>query len=61
MAVATTNDIKKICRNFSVVVTQTDHFMKHANEILNVHGCNIIIKNSFLQNGFVKIKMRYWM
>ena len=29
MAVATTNDIKQIYRNFSVVITEIDHFEKH--------------------------------
>ena len=47
MALATTDDIKQIYRNFSIVVTQTDHFVKHANEILDDHGCNIIIKSTF--------------
>ena len=42
MAVATTNDIKQICRNFNMVVTEIDHFVKRANEILNDHGCTVI-------------------
>ena len=56
MTVATTNDIKQVCRDFSMVVTQTDHFVKHGNEILNDHGCNIIIKSSFPTKRIYKNK-----
>ena len=30
-----------------MIVTQTDHFVKHANKILDDYGCNIIIESSF--------------
>ena len=56
MAVATTNDIKQICRNFNMVATEIDHFVKRANEILNDHGCNIIIKSSFPPKRICKNK-----
>ena len=56
MAVATTNDIKQICHNFNTVVTQTDHFVKHADEILDDHGCNIIIKSICLPKQICKNK-----
>ena len=45
MEVATINDIKQICRDFRMVIIQTDYFVIHANKILDNHGCNIIIES----------------
>ena len=56
MAVASINDIKQICCDFNMVVTQTDHFMKDDNEIFDDHGCNIIIESSFPPKRICKNK-----
>ena len=30
-----------------MVVTKTDHFVQHANEVLEEHGCDGLIESSF--------------
>ena len=47
MVEPTKQDIQQIHRNFSMVVTKTDHFVQHANDILDERGCNVLIESSF--------------
>ena len=44
---ATKKDIQRIHCNFAMVVTQTDHFVQHANEVLDERGCDVLIESSF--------------
>ena len=44
---ATKKDIQQIHRDFAMVVTKTDHFVQHANEILKKRGCDVLIESSF--------------
>ena len=30
-----------------MIVTKTDHFVQHANEVLGEHGCDVLIESSF--------------
>ena len=43
----TKKDIQQIHRDFSMVVTKTDHFVQHANEVLDERGCDVMIESSF--------------
>ena len=47
MVEATKKDIQQIHRNFAMVVTKTDHFVQHANEVLEESGCDVFIESSF--------------
>ena len=47
MVEATKKDIQQIHRNFPMVVTKTDHFVQHANEVLEESGCDVLIESSF--------------
>ena len=40
-------DIQQIHRNFAIVVTKTDHFVRHANEVLEERGCDVLIESTF--------------
>ena len=44
---ATKKDIQQIYRDFAMVVTKTDHFVEHANKVLEERGCDILIESSF--------------
>ena len=57
MVEATKNDIQQIHRDFAMVVTKTEHFVRHANEVLEERGCDVLIKSSFPANRFEKVKM----
>ena len=46
MVEATKKDIQQIHRDFSMVVTKTDHFVQHANEVLKERGCDVLIDSS---------------
>ena len=47
MVEATKKDIHQIHRDFATVVTKTDHFVQHANEVLEERGCDVLIESSF--------------
>ena len=47
MVEATEKDIQQIHRDFATVVTKTDHFVLHVNEVLEERGCDILIESSF--------------
>ena len=47
MIEATKKDIQQNHRDFTMVVTKTDHFVQHANEILEEHGCDVLIESIF--------------
>ena len=47
MVEATKQDIQQIHRDFAMVVTKTDHFVQHANEVWEERGCDVLIKSSF--------------
>ena len=44
---ATKKDIQQIHRDFAMVATKTDHFVEHANEVLEERGCDVLIESSF--------------
>ena len=44
---ATKKNIQQIHRDFTMVVTKTDHFVQHANEVLEERGCDVLIESSF--------------
>ena len=47
MVEATKKDIQQIHRDFALVVTKTDHFVQHANEVLEERGYDVLIESSF--------------
>ena len=47
MVEATKKDIQQIHRNFEMVVNKTDHFVQHANEVLEERECDLLIESSF--------------
>ena len=47
MVEATKKNIQQIHRDFIMVVTKTDHFVQHANEVLGERGCDVLIQSSF--------------
>ena len=47
MMEATKKDIQQIHHDFAMVVIKTDHFVQHANEVLEERGCNVLIESSF--------------
>ena len=47
MVEATKKDIQQIHRYFPMVVSKTDHFVQHANEVLEERGCDVLIESSF--------------
>ena len=47
MVEATKKDIQQIHRDFAMVVTKTDHFVQHANEVLEERGYDVLIESSF--------------
>ena len=51
MVEATKKDIQEIHRDFAMVVTKTDHFVQHANEVLEERGCDVLIESSFPTKG----------
>ena len=62
MVEATKKNIQQIHRNFAMVVTKTDHFVKHANEVLKERvDAMSRLKAAFLLNGLEKVKMNPWM
>ena len=44
---ATKKDSQQIHRDFAMIVTKTDHFVQHANEVLEERGCDVLIESSF--------------
>ena len=46
MVEATKKDIQQIYHNFAMVVTKTDHFVRHANEVLEERGRDVLIDRS---------------
>ena len=47
MVEATKKNIQQIYCDFAMVVTKTDHFVQHANKVLEERGCDILIESSF--------------
>ena len=47
MVEATKKDIQQIYHDFAMVITKTDHFVQHANEVLEECGCDVLIEKSF--------------
>ena len=47
MMEATKKDIQQIHRDFAMVANKTDHFVQHANEVLEERGCGVLIESSF--------------
>ena len=47
MVEATKKDIQQIYRDFAVVVTKTDYFAQHTNEVLEEGGYDVLIESSF--------------
>ena len=47
MVEATKEDIQQIHRDLVTVVTKTDRFVQHANEVLEERGCDVLIESSF--------------
>ena len=47
MVEATKKDIQQIHRDFAMIVTKTDHFVQHGNEVLEERGCDVLIQSSF--------------
>ena len=47
MMEATKKNIQQIYRNFAMVITKTDHFVRHTNEVLEESGCDVLIESSF--------------
>ena len=47
MVEATKKDIQQIYRDFAMIVTKTDLFVQHANEVLKERGCDVLIESSF--------------
>ena len=47
MVEATKKDIQQIHRDFAMVVTKTDHFVQHANKVLEERECDVLIENRF--------------
>ena len=39
--------IQQIHCDFAMVVTKTDHFVQHVNEVLKERGCNVLIESRF--------------
>ena len=56
MVEATKKDIQQIHRDFATIVTQTDHFVQHANKISEERGCDVLIESSFPANRVRKCK-----
>ena len=46
MVETTKKDIQQIYRDFAMIVTKTDHFVQHANEVLEERGCDVLIKSN---------------
>ena len=47
MVEATKKDIQEIHCDFAMVITKTDHFVQHANEVLEERECDVLIESSF--------------
>ena len=47
MVEATKRDNQQIHRDFAIIVTKTDHFVQHDNEVLEERGCDVLIESSF--------------
>ena len=47
MVEATKKDIQQIHWDFAMIVTKTDHFVQHANEVFEERGCDVLIESSF--------------
>ena len=47
MVESTKKDIQHIHRDFAVVVAKTNHFILHANKILEERGYDVLIESSF--------------
>ena len=56
MVKATKKDIQQIHRDFAMVVTKTDHFVQHPNEVLEKRGYDVLIESSFPAKRFKKEK-----
>ena len=47
MVETTKKNIQQIHRDFAMVVTKTDRFVQHANEVLEERRCDVLIESSF--------------
>ena len=47
MVEATKKDIQQIHCDFAKVIAKTDHFVQHANKVLEERGCDVFIESSF--------------
>ena len=47
MVEPTKKDIQQSHRDFSMIVTQTDPFVQHANKVLDEPGSDVLIESSF--------------
>ena len=56
MVEATKKDIQQIHRDFTIVVTKTDHFVQHVNKVLEERGFDVLIESSFLAKRVRKSK-----
>ena len=56
MLEATKKDIQQIQGDFAKAVTKTDHFVQHANEVLEERRCDVFIQSSFLAKRVGKSK-----
>ena len=56
MLEATKKDIQQIQGDFAMAVTKTDHFVQHANEVLEECRCDVFIQSSFLAKRVGKSK-----
>ena len=61
MVETTKKDIQQIHRDFAMVATKTDHFLHHANDVLEERGCDVLIESSFPAKRVGKVKMNPWM
>ena len=61
MVEATKKDIQQTHRDFAMVVTKIDHFVRHPNKGLEERGCDVGIESSFPAKRVEKVKMNPWM
>ena len=52
----TSLDIQQIHRDLAMVLTETNHYVQHANEVLEERRCDVLIKSSFPAKRFRKSK-----
>ena len=53
---ATKKDFQQIHLDFAMVVTKTDHFVQHVNEVLEERECGILIESNFPAKRVLKSK-----